>query len=142
MQPKGDTFKKLGRNGSRRTTQLFLSFRHESVCWLSTGAHNKLFGRKPRVTFNNILKVESGQKTPNYIKHGRRLDPSTDVDNCFSLVTRNRSLDLIASCPEARKVVSFAHSACTQCHTRTYLLTHPPSHPPTLPPSHWLTRPR
>jgi hypothetical protein len=74
----GDAFVKYGRNGKQMKTEVFLNPARDKICWVATGM-GSMFQRNG-VSLAHIIRVQTGQKTTNFLKHVTSLAGKVEKD--------------------------------------------------------------
>jgi hypothetical protein len=94
---RGEGFWKPNKKGKMKHTQAFISLAHDRLCWLQTGVLGSIATKPHYIELRHIVSVEKEQFSTNYVL-ANQLQPmkSENVQRSFSVVTHNRTVDLIA----------------------------------------------
>ena len=94
---RGEGFWKPNKKGKMKHTSAFLSLAHDRLCWLQTGVLGSIATKPHYIEIRHIVSVEQGQYSTNFVL-ANQLQPMQDEtkDRSFSVVTHNRTVDLVA----------------------------------------------
>ena len=95
----------LKKYGRPVTTRIYLSPAHDWVCWDRNDIVSKVLQKSSMnfIEISHIVRVETGMNTTNFARR-RTTATEEEVERSFSVVTHDRSLDLIASTVEYAKL--------------------------------------
>jgi len=95
----------LKKYGRPVTTRLYLSPAHDWVCWDRNDVMSKVLQKSSMafIEISHIVRVETGMNTTNFARR-RATATEEEIERSFSVVTHDRSLDLIASTVEYAKL--------------------------------------
>ncbi|EKX51882.1 hypothetical protein GUITHDRAFT_102497 [Guillardia theta CCMP2712] len=95
---------KLGRHGKSAYTYVYLSAAHDWICWNPSSIVAKALASGTRhLEVSHIVRVEVGQNTTNFNRK-TKVSSNEQISKSFSVVTHDRSLDLIAKTEDIAKL--------------------------------------
>ena len=94
---RGEGFWKPNKKGKMKHTAAFLSLAHDRLCWLQTGVLGSIATKPHYIEIRHVVAVEEGQFSTNFVLANQLQPMDQDtIERSFSVVTHNRTVDLVA----------------------------------------------